>query len=217
MIKKYTEADYVKKACEANESGKQLYVYVHKEEKEINVPDIELVEETKIVVEYDDEGRPIEKEVTETVEKPVYEEQKVIDEEGWEQIIKVQKTHKETVTEEIAELLIADINYYICYESNYTDGTVNPNYEKEKAEAERKRLDMLSLTKREVFLALYHDKGITPEQIRAQITDTEALIEFDYANDYYRGNPLINSIGALLGYTPFDLDYLFLNKEFPQG
>jgi len=84
----------------------------------------------------------------------------------------------------------------------------------EQAEQERERLDMLSLTKREVFLALYRDKGITPEQLRAQIQSTEALIEFDYAELYYRGNPLINSIGALLGYTPEQLDYLFEHKEF---
>lgn len=92
----------------------------------------------------------------------------------------------------------------------------NPNYEEEEAQKERQRLDMLSLTKREVFLALYKDKGITPDQLRAQIQDTEALIEFDYANDYYRGNPLINGIGAMLGYTPEELDYLFEYKDFPQ-
>jgi len=87
----------------------------------------------------------------------------------------------------------------------------------EQAEQERERLDMLSLTKREVFLALYRDKGITPEQLRAQIQSTEALIEFDYANDYFRGNPLINSIGAMLGYTSEQLDYLFEHKEFEEN
>lgn len=86
----------------------------------------------------------------------------------------------------------------------------------EIVEQERERINMLSLTKREVFLALYRDKGITPEQLRAQITDTEAQIEFDFANDYFRGNPLIDSIGAMLGYTSEQLDYLFMNKEFPK-
>ena len=86
----------------------------------------------------------------------------------------------------------------------------------EQAQKERERLNMLSLTKREVFLALYRDKGITPDQIKAQIQDPEALIEFEYANDYFRGNPLINQIGQVLGYTSEDLDYLFENKELPQ-
>lgn len=87
----------------------------------------------------------------------------------------------------------------------------------QEAEAkERERINMLSLTKREVFLALYKDKGITPEQIRAQIKDPAALIEFDYANDYFRGNPLIDSIGEALGYSSEDLDYLFENGELPE-
>ena len=87
--------------------------------------------------------------------------------------------------------------------------------EEEKAQQEAERIAKLSLTKREVFLALYKDKGITPEQIKAQIQSPEALIEFEYATDYYRGNPLIDAIGLLLGYTKEDLDYLFEHKELP--
>lgn len=85
----------------------------------------------------------------------------------------------------------------------------------EIAEKEKERIAKLSLTKREVFLALYKDKGITPEQLKAQILDPEALIEFEYATDYYRGNPLIDQIGIMLGYTSKDLDYLFEHKELP--
>jgi CTP:phosphocholine cytidylyltransferase-like protein len=92
---------------------------------------------------------------------------------------------------------------------------LNPNWEKEKEEKEKERISRLSLTKREVFLAVYDDKGITPEQLRAQITDVRAGIEFDYAEKYFRFNPLIDSIGLILGYTPQDLDYLFINKKFP--
>lgn len=81
---------------------------------------------------------------------------------------------------------------------------------------ERERLNLLSLTKREVFLALYKSKGITPEMVRASITAPEALIEFDYATEYFRGNPLINALGVQLGYTETDLDYLFEKKELPE-
>lgn len=87
--------------------------------------------------------------------------------------------------------------------------------QKEIEQQERERIAQLSLTKREVFLALYNDKGTTPEQIKAKIQTPEALIEFEYATEYYRGNPLIDSIGKLLGYTSKQLDYLFENKEFP--
>ena len=60
-------------------------------------------------------------------------------------------------------------------------------------------------------------KMTKPEQIKAQITSPEALIEFEYANDYFRGNPLINLIGNNLGYTPEQLDYLFEHKELENG
>ena len=102
---------------------------------------------------------------------------------------------------------------------NYIDGEIvfNENYAKEQEELtknkEQERIAKLSLTKREIFLALYKDKGLKPEDIRNQITDTEALIEFDYANSYYRGNPLVDKIGEVLGYSSEDLDYLFENKK----
>lgn len=90
-------------------------------------------------------------------------------------------------------------------------------YKEKQALKEKERISKLSLTKREVFLALYKAKGITPEQIKSQITDTAALIEFDYANEYFRGNPLIDLIGEKLGYSSDDLDYLFENKELPEN
>ena len=74
---------------------------------------------------------------------------------------------------------------------------------------EKVRIANLKLTKREVFLGLYQAKQVTPEMIKAQITDPQALIEFEYANDYYRGNPLIDVIGAQLGFTTGQLDKFF--------
>ena len=145
-------------------------------------------------------------EVEEEIDVPDYDEEgnpiyidgeTYVNDEGINIIPKIASTHKEIV--KIKKLVL------------------NPNYEEEKAAAERKRLNLLSLTKREVFLALYKSKGITPEQLRAQVTDIEALIEYDFAEKYYRGNPLINGIGALLGYTPEQLDYLFIHKEFPKA
>lgn len=103
------------------------------------------------------------------------------------------------------EYVLDDDEYVLCDEE----------WEEKQRQKERERLNKLSLTKREVFLALHKDKGITPQQIRNQITDEEALIEFDYANDYFRGNPLIDKMGIMLGYSIEDLDYLFEHKELP--
>ena len=152
-----------------------------------------------------EQGKYIIGEVEEEIDEPDYDEEgniiyidgePYVNDEGINIIPKIASTHKETV--KVKKLVL------------------NPNYEEEKAAAERKRLNLLSLTKREVFLALYKSNGITPEQLRAQITDIEAQIEFDYAEKYYRGNPLINGIGALLGYAPEQLDYLFIHKEFEE-
>ena len=88
-------------------------------------------------------------------------------------------------------------------------------WKEKEAQKEKERIALLSLTKREVFLALYKDKEITPNQIKEQITDPAALIEFEYATEYFRGNPLIDQIGLMLGYTTEELDYLFINKELP--
>ena len=84
----------------------------------------------------------------------------------------------------------------------------------EQARKERERIAQLKLTKREVFLGLYQAKGVTPDMIKAQITDPMALIEFEYANDYYRGNPLIDIVGATLGITPEQLDKFFETNDY---
>lgn len=124
---------------------------------------------------------------------------------------------KKPYTEEQKIDFIVQQNHRLGYEIRETENALEAwGYtEEEKTEQERQRLDMLSLTKREVFLALYKDKGITPEQIKAQISTPEAIIEFEYATEYFRGNPLIDQIGSMLGYTSEQLDYLFQNKELP--
>lgn len=90
-------------------------------------------------------------------------------------------------------------------------------YQQEQTQKERQRLDLLSLTKADVLLALYQDKGITPEDIKTMLKDNvPALIKFDYASSYYRGDEVVNALGLALGYTTEEMDYLFENKTFPQ-
>lgn len=92
---------------------------------------------------------------------------------------------------------------------------------------ERQRLDRLTLTPADVERALYKAKGMDFEDLKALIVqqiptiDIKGLsIEFR-AKDFYRGAVasgmrLFDVVGALLGYTPADMDYLFENKELPQ-
>ena len=89
-------------------------------------------------------------------------------------------------------------------------------YKQEQAQKERLRLNMLNLTKADVLLALYQDKGITPEDIKTMLKDNvPALIKFDYASSYYRGDEVVNALGLALGYSTEEMDYLFENKAFP--
>ena len=104
----------------------------------------------------------------------------------------------------------------------YSDGEIveNPNYETEQTQKERERLDMLSLTAADVERAIYKDKGMDFDDILEMVKDNLSIdlkalkIELK-ANNFFRGNPYVEQIGTLLGYTPEDLDYLFENKEFP--
>jgi len=119
--------------------------------------------------------------------------------------------YQNMITTDYDDYTLTNIKYI------YSNGQIvlNPNYEQEKQEQEEQRILQLHLTKRDLLLALYDDKGLTPDQLKANLND-RAKIEFDYAEKYYRFNPLIDSVGTELGYTKEQLDYLFEHKEFPQ-
>ena len=119
-------------------------------------------------------------------------------------------------TEEERENFIVEYNHNqgLLLEETETEIRALGYTEEEKAQRERERIGNLKLTKREVFLGLYQAKGVTPDMIKAQITDPQALIEFEYANDYYRGNPLIDIVGAQLGITPKQLDNFFETNDY---
>ena len=127
-------------------------------------------------------------------------------------LIKGEKEALEQFYSDIKELPIDyEENKYIVEDGELV---LNPNYEEEQEQKERERIAKLSLTKREVFLGLFQAKGVTPDQIKAQITDPMALIEFEYANDYYRFNPLIDVVGNGLGITSEQLDKFFDTKDY---
>ena len=159
--------------------------------KEIEVPDFETVTKTEeILVGEDDDGNPI------------YETRE------WQEEVQT-GTHIECVTE-IQKVQVGSHKEMITVKGL----VLNPDFEEEEAQKERERLNFLSMTKREMFLGLYQAKGITPDMLKAQITDPAALIEFEYANDYYRGNPLVDVIGGQLGFTSKQLDKFFETKDY---
>ncbi len=122
----------------------------------------------------------------------------------------------------------------------------NPDYEEQIKAKEREKLDKLFLTGSDVERAIYKSKGMDFDDIFEFVKDLKeksenpqssedfkineneeiftVLKNIDLkalkielkANNFYRGNPYINQIGALLGYSIDELDYLFLNKELSE-
>lgn len=99
----------------------------------------------------------------------------------------------------------------------------NSDWEEKQAQIERERIAMLSLTRGDVFRGLLQAKGVTRTQIRAMIENNElltelqkemALIDFDEALNFYRGNELIDVVGLSLGITSEQLDRFFEDGNY---
>ena len=95
--------------------------------------------------------------------------------------------------------------------------------DEQKEKEERERIAKLSLTRGDVFRALYQACQVTRTQIRAMIESNElisetqrelALIDFDEALNFYRGNTLIDTLGLALGITSEQLDLFFETNDY---
>ena len=107
-----------------------------------------------------------------------------------------------------------DINY-ILHNGQYVT-------QEELEQQEKVRIANLYLTGADVERGIYQAKGIDFDDIIALVTqlqpeglDVKALKIELKANHFYRGNPYVEKIGELLGFTPMQLDYFFEYKEFP--
>lgn len=91
--------------------------------------------------------------------------------------------------------------------------------EAKELQQERERIAMLNMTGADVERAIYKVKGIDFDDILAMVKDNPAIdekalkIEFK-ANNFYRGNPYIEQVGALLGFTSEMLDKFFETKDY---
>ena len=132
------------------------------------------------------------------------------------------------INEEVENLEVSEDVYNAYCETPekfiYKDGEIveNPNYEEEQKQKERKRLDNLSMTRGDVFEALILAKGLTKPQIRAMIENAELdditkalyLNRFDEALEFYRGYPIFDMLGQILGITSKQLDDFFETKDY---
>lgn len=104
------------------------------------------------------------------------------------------------------------------------DGTavvIDPEYEAKQAQKERERIAKLYLTGADVERGIYQAKGMDFDDIIAMVTelqpeglDVKALKIELKANNFYRGNPYVNAVGALLGFTSEQLDAFFETNDW---
>lgn len=93
--------------------------------------------------------------------------------------------------------------------------------DEEKEEQEQQRISMLSLTGADVERGIYKAKGMDFEDIIAYVSqlqpeglDIKALKIELKANNFYRGNPYVDAVGSLLGFTKEQLDEFFVDGDY---
>lgn len=93
--------------------------------------------------------------------------------------------------------------------------------EEEIAEQEAERIAKLYLTGADVERGIYQAKGMDFDDIMAFVManppvglDVKALKIELKANHFYRGNPYVNAVGSLLGFTSEQLDKFFETNDY---
>ena len=94
-------------------------------------------------------------------------------------------------------------------------------YQEKKAREEKERIGNLFLTGADVERGIYQAKGMDFDDILAYVTqlqpeglDIKALKIELKANNFYRGNPYVSAIGALLGFTEEQLNLFFEDGNY---
>lgn len=94
-------------------------------------------------------------------------------------------------------------------------------WEEKQAQKEAERIAMLNLTAADVERAIYKACGKDFEDIIAVIEqakesgiDIKALKIELKANNFYRGNPYIDAVGTILGFTKEQLDKFFDTNDY---
>ena len=224
MEKLYTQKEYQLQAEQANKDGLFLYQLVREQEYTIEV----LEYEKKIVSQdiYSEDGEIIgsqEVEVDDLTKPTMVEEEITNPETGEKEAAIVQKHHTETKIKTVVELAIEPKGYYVCFKDNYTNGEINPYHEDEKIKKEREHINLLSMTRGDMFEAIILAFGKTKADIRSMIENVEGLTDieralylnrFDEALDFYRGYPAVDLIGQMLGVSSEQLDKFFKTKDY---
>ena len=107
------------------------------------------------------------------------------------------------------------------------DLVFDPKYEEKQAQKERERIGQLHLTGADVERGIFKARGADFEDIikwigqmqinsdpRTEGIELKALKIELKANNFYRGNPYIDAVGTLLGFTSEQLDRFFETNDY---
>lgn len=226
----YTEDERIEFIVEQNHRfGYEIRQVEGTWQEEIQVPCMRTV--TEIIQEpiFDDEGNP----VLDEEGNPTYKDVTVTREiQETETIVEIAKQPKydedgNPALDENGEQVLEDVEVEKEIPKYRTEIVTHTGYnlqawgytEEELQQKERERISMLNMTGADVERAIYKVKGIDFDDILAMVKanpaiDEKALkIEFK-ANNFFRGNPYIEQIGALLGFTSDMLDKFFETKDY---
>lgn len=95
------------------------------------------------------------------------------------------------------------------------------SWEEKQSQAEKERIAKLFLTGADVERGIYQAKGMDfedivtlVEQLQPAGLDIKALKIELKANNFYRGNPYVNVVGELLGFSSEQLDNFFETNDY---
>lgn len=139
--------------------------------------------------------------------------------------MEIKATLQKPYTEDEYFNFIVQENHGKGYEIKETEEVLEAwGYSQEEIEQqEKERIAKSCLTRGDVFRGLLMAKQVTRAEIRAMIENNEtlstsekemALIDFDEALNFYRGNPLIDTLGLTLGITTEQLDKFFETNDY---
>ena len=139
--------------------------------------------------------------------------------------VEVEVTLEDVEDETLTETRTENYPTYYALEANEIivngEVIVDPQYEEKEAQKERERVGNLYLTGADVERGIYNAKKMDFEdiiqmvtQIQPQGLDIKALKIELKANHFYRGNPYVEAIGTLLGFTSEQLDKFFETNDY---
>lgn len=112
-------------------------------------------------------------------------------------------------------VLSEDNTYYIFADTD--------EYLQEQEQKEKERIAMLNLTGADVERGIYQAKGMDFDDILAFVQanppkglDIKALKIELKANNFYRGNPYVEVVGKLLGFTSDQLNNFFKTGDYKE-